>query len=348
VLIVLQHLKQLLALKKANRPWHVPFMASLCVGIPALLGAYFGRLDLGLIGCLGSMVFLYIRPTSIPHRMATMVVCSFGFSVCFALGLSVGFSHWLGAAVLAFVALLAAFITRLYAMPPPASFFFILVTVMGITLPFDLMALPMRVGLMALGGILSCLMVFFYSLWAIRRVAVIVPEVQQEQRTSVLVMEAAVIGVFVGGSYLIALLLGLHNPYWVPISAAAIMQGVSFRMVWQRKIHRIVGTVIGMSLAWGIFKLPLNAWEMVAVIVVLNFIVEFLVVRNYGLAVIFITPLTVLFAEASPVKISPDVLLDARLFDIILGSFIGFIGGWVLYQPALFEWCYNRFFTQKN
>lgn len=346
--IFLHHLKQLLALKKATRPWHVPFMASVCVGIPALLGAYFGRLDLGVIGCLGAMVFLYIRPTSIPHRLATMVVCSFGFSVCFALGLSVGFSPYLGAGVLAFVALLAAFITRLYAMPPPASFFFILITVMGITLPFDLAALPMRVGLITLGGILSCLMVFFYSLWAIHRVPVIIPERQQEQRVAVLVMEATVIGIFVGGSYLVALLLGLNNPYWVPISAAAVMQGVSFRMVWQRKIHRIVGTIIGMSLAWGIFKLPLNAWAMVGVIVMLNFLIEFLVVRNYGLAVIFITPLTVLFAEVSPVKINPDVLLAARLFDIILGSFIGFIGGWALYQPTLFNWCYSRFFVKQN
>jgi uncharacterized membrane protein YccC len=274
VVTFLHHLKQLFVLKKASRPWHIPFMASLCIGVPALLGAEFGRLDLGIIGCLGSMVFLYIRPTSIPHRMATMVVCSFGFSVCFALGLSASFSPYLGAAVVAFVALIAAFITRLYAMPPPASFFFILVTVMGFTLPFDLAALPMRVGLITLGGILSCLMVFFYSLWAIHRVPVIIPEAQQEQRVSVLVMEAAVVGFFVGGSYLIALLLGFNNPYWVPISAAAIMQGVSFRMVWQRQIHRIAGTVIGMSLAWGIFKLPLNAWEMVAVIVTLNFLIE--------------------------------------------------------------------------
>ena len=344
----LHHLKQLLVLKKATRPWHIPFLASLCIAIPALLGAQFGRLDLGLIGCMGSMVFLYIRPTSIPHRMATMVVCSFGFSACFALGLSVGFAPYLGACVLAGVALLAAFITRFYAMPPPASFFFVLVTVMGITLPFDLTALPMRVGLMALGGILSCLMVFFYSLWAIHRVPVITPDAQSEQRVAVIVMEAAVIGFFVGGSYLIALLLGLHNPYWVPISAAAIMQGVSFRMVWQRKIHRIIGTAIGMALAWGIFKLPLSVWEMVLVIVILNFIVEFLVVRNYGLAVIFITPLTVLFAEVSPIKISPDVLLGARLFDIVLGSFIGFIGGWVLYQPKWFDWFYNRFFAREK
>ncbi|WP_323816255.1 FUSC family protein [Cellvibrio sp. NN19] len=341
------HIAPLFALKKANRPWHIPFIASIAVGIPTSIGAYFGRFDLGLIGCLGAMVFLYIRPTSIPHRMATMVVCAFGFAASFALGLSVSFYPYLGAAILGYVATLAAFITRFYAMPPPGSFFFILVTVMGVTLPFDLAALPMRVGLMTLGGILSCLLVFFYSLWAVHRVPVIIPEQQQEVRTSVIVMEACVIGLFVGGSYLIALLIGLPNPYWVPISAAAIMQGVSFRMVWHRKVHRIAGTVIGMGLAWVIFQFSLTTWEMVAVIVLLNFLIEFLVVRNYGLAVIFITPLTVLFAEASPTSINPDLLLKARLFDIVLGSLIGFAGGWVLHQSGLFNWLYQRLNERK-
>lgn len=67
-------------------------MASIGVGIPASLGAYLGRFDLGLIGCLGDMAFLYIPPTRIPQCMATIVVCAFGWAVCFALGLSVSFN----------------------------------------------------------------------------------------------------------------------------------------------------------------------------------------------------------------------------------------------------------------
>jgi len=75
---------------------------------------------------------------------------------------------------------------------------------------------------------------------------------------------------------------------------------------------------------------------------VLNFLVEFLVVRNYGLAVIFITPLTVLLAEASTVALPPDQLVLARMFDIALGSFIGFVGGGILHHPEILAYFETR------
>ncbi len=57
--------------------------------------------------------------------------------------------------------------------------------------------------------------------------------------------------------------------------------------------------------------------------------------RNYGLAVIFITPLTVLLAEASTVALPPDQLVLARMSDIVLGSVIGFVGGVILHHPEI-------------
>ncbi len=334
----LAHLKQLLVLKKATRPWHIPFMASLAIGVPACLGAHFSRFDLGLLGCMGAMVFLYIQPIPISQRMVRLIVCSFGFSACFALGLITGFNHHVAAITLFFIAFFATIITRLYAIPPPGSFFFILVAVMGMNIKFDPALIPVRVGLITLGGILSCVMAFFYSLWAIRKQPVVVPDPGEPPRVYALVLEAAVIAFFVGGSYGLALSIGLGNPYWVPISCAAIMQGATFRMVWHRKVHRIVGTAIGLSLASLIFKLPLSPYEVALLVMLLNFIVEFLVVRNYGLAVIFITPLTVLFAEMSSATVLPTVLLTNRLLDIVLGSVIGFVGGWLMYHPRIFIW----------
>ncbi|WP_200882972.1 FUSC family protein [Cellvibrio mixtus] len=342
---LLAHIRQLLVLKKATRPWHIPFMASLAIGVPALLGAYFSRFDMGILGCMGAMVFLYIQPIPMSQRMLRLIVSSFGFSVCFALGLITGFNHYLAAATLFCVAFFATIITRLYAIPPPGSFFFILVAVMGMNIKFDLALIPVRVGLITLGAILSCVLAFFYSLWAIRRQPVIIPESVEAPRVYALVLEAGVIAFFVGGSYGIALSIGLGNPYWVPISCAAIMQGATFRMVWQRKVHRIVGTAIGLSLATVIFKLPLNPYEVALLIMLLNFIVEFLVVRNYGLAVVFITPLTVLFAEVSSATLLPDVLLTNRLLDIVLGSVIGFVGGWLMYQPGIFIWAEGKLKT---
>jgi uncharacterized membrane protein YccC len=144
-----------------------------------------------------------------------------------------------------------------------------------------------------------------------------------------------VLGLFVGGAYLLAELIGLSKPYWVPISCAAIMQGANLTIVFQRKIHRLMGTLLGMGLAWCIFSQSLHGWLFAMAIILLFFIVEILVVHHYGLAVIFITPLTMLFAEGSASRELHESLVITRLGDIALGSVIGFVGGWVLHHPQL-------------
>ena len=60
---------------------------------------------------------------------------------------------------------------------------------------------------------------------------------------------------------------------------------------------------------------------------VLAFVTEMLVVRHYGLAMIFVTPLTILLAEATQLgHETPAALLQARLFDTLLGSVVGLLG----------------------
>ncbi|WP_324778459.1 FUSC family protein [Thiobacillus sedimenti] len=329
------HALSLLAWKPATRPWHFPVLASLCVGIPALTGVAVGRFDAGVLGSIGGLVILYMPHTPVPHRMVTLAVSALGLTACFALGVATGFNPYLSAATLGLVTALVTLVTRYFALPPPGSFFFVLVTAVAGTLPFDPAALPAHVGLFVLGAIQACLLAFFYSLLAGNRAPAAPPHRPPAQPVAALVPDVAVIGAFVGGSLLLAQSLGLHNPYWVPISCAAIMQGATFRAVWHRQVHRIAGTAIGMGLTWLIFSLPFNAWGLVAVIMALNFLVEFLVVRHYGLAVIFITPLTVLLAEASAMNASPDQLVLARMLDIVLGSVIGFVGGGVLHHPEL-------------
>lgn len=348
----LHHLKQLLALKPATRPWHLPFVAALCAGGPVLTGAVVGRVDLGITACLGALVILYIRPAlPIPQRMIMLAVCSFGFSVCFALGLSTSFNLFLAAGTLGLIALLSTGITRYYALQPPGNFFFVLVTALAHTRPFDLELIPLRVGLLTLGGILACTLAFFYSLSLYLTKQQPLPSSvplkpntpnQYKPRLHSIILESAVTGLFVGGSYLLAVLVGLDNPYWVPISCCAIMQGATFTMIWHRNVHRIFGTTIGMVLAWGILSLPLNPWLLGAVIILLNFIIEFLVVRNYGLAVIFITPMTLLLADAASTWDHTEALILARLLDIILGSIAGFVGGWVLHRSRGFAWAEKK------
>lgn len=326
-------IKSLFVLNKPSRPWHVALVATIGMAIPALLGVYFEQMANAILACVGSMVILYIPRTRIPHRMVTLAVCSFGLLACFTLGLAAGFSIYTSALTLVFSALLTDFICRYYSIPAPANFFFIFLAALGCTLPFSLELIPMRVGLVAMGCMLSCLLAFFYSVCV--RLPAPNPVAAVEKNVINILLQSTVLSLFVGGAYLLAELIGLNKPYWVPISCAAIMQGANLQLVLQRKIHRVLGTALGMVLAWCIFSQSLHGWSFALAIIILFFIVEVLVVHHYGLAVIFITPLTLLFAEGSASRVLHESLVVTRMGDIALGSVIGFIGGWVMHHPKI-------------
>ena len=75
---------------------------------------------------------------------------------------------------------------------------------------------------------------------------------------------------------------------------------------------------------------------MVMSITLLQIIVEFLVVRNYGVAVVFITILTIFLSESGK-QLTQDTneIFFARMIDIFIGSVIGIIGGWILYHEKI-------------
>jgi len=39
--------------------------------------------------------------------------------------------------------------------------------------------------------------------------------------------------------------LEMKSAYWIPVSALAILQGKDLFHAWQRNLHRIIGTLIG-------------------------------------------------------------------------------------------------------
>jgi uncharacterized membrane protein YccC len=113
---------------------------------------------------------------------------------------------------------------------------------------------------------------------------------------------------------------------------------MSLRAVWNRQFQRIAGTGIGLLLAWVLLLLPLDNWTISVIMMVLTFLIETLVVRHYGLAVMFITPLTIFLAEG--VRLghgSPNLMLQARLLDTILGCAMGLLGGMCLHSPRFRE-----------
>ncbi|MCB5906205.1 FUSC family protein [Streptomyces sp. SF28] len=126
---------------------------------------------------------------------------------------------------------------------------------------------------------------------------------------------------FAGG---LAVVLGLEHGYWASISAAAVLHSVNVRTTAQRAVQRTLGTAVGLLLALGVLAAHPAPVALVLVVVLLEFLLEYVVARNYGLGVVFLTPLALLLSDlASPAP------AGALVHDRVLGSVLGIAVGLV-------------------
>jgi len=322
----------------SDRPWQMPFAAALASGLPLLIGAWFDHLEYGLISSLGGMTFIYLPATPLHHRMVSIMAVGFGMIACYAFGLIAHFFPVLVTPVLGLVAILVSMVCRFYRVSVPGSLFFVMAASIAAYSPTDVLQVPLKVGLLAMGGLLAALIAFVYSVFILRLrtphpIAPLPPAT-----FDFVVFDSVVIGVAVGLSLALAQLLQLERPYWVPVSCLAVIQGLSLRAVWTRQVHRVLGTALGLLLAWILLILPLEKWSISLLVIALSFIIENAVVRHYGFAVIFITPLTIFLADAATLgQGSPNAVIEARLFDTLLGCFVGLVGGACLHNPKFRE-----------
>lgn len=115
-----------------------------------------------------------------------------------------------------------------------------------------------------------------------------------------------------------------------------ILQGTNLNSVWIKQLQRILGTTVGILFAWWLLRIKFTLLEFIFLMMFLAFIIEFLVVRNYALAVIFLTPYVTYLAKAASFgNLSVDMLIHARLQDIIIGSLLGLLGGFVIHRAYL-------------
>jgi hypothetical protein len=137
------------------------------------------------------------------------------------------------------------------------------------------------------------------------------------------------IGVLLAGG--IAVLLGIGHPYWAMVSALVPVSTSTFVAGVVRGTHRMTGTVLGVLLAAGLLALHPSPLWVVALIVAFTFGAELLVGRNYGIAMICITPLALLAVHlATPTPV--EHLLVDRLVESVVGALVGIVVGFATRQ----------------
>ena len=130
-----------------------------------------------------------------------------------------------------------------------------------------------------------------------------------------------VVAVGVAGALATALgaVLGVGHPYWAMVAAVAPLtaRGISRQMV--RAGHRILGTLLGLVTGAALLALGLGPVATVLVVVVLQVLTELVVGRNYGLAMLLITPMALLMGQLAAPRPAGSLLLDRGVETVVGG-----------------------------
>jgi hypothetical protein len=305
-------------------PWKsrraVALRAATAVGLPLSAFVLAGQVQHGALASLGALAVLY-APGLPPRRRAARV---FGVGVGLVLAMTAGTlvaGGLAGAAgVIAIVAGVAVLLARRRSMPPPGALMPVLVCATATQIPLGSAPLATRIGLVALGSAIAWIVAMADV--PFRRRSSTPPAPLPPAPPWPQTFRAAARGAIgTGAAALVALMLGLPRPHWAAVACAAVLLHDASRETLRRAGHRAVGTAAGIGVAGLVLAVSPSALALVVLVVVLQFVVELVVARNYTLAVVFITPLALLQGALASGQLDGPVagVLAGRLVETAIG-----------------------------
>ncbi|NHN56431.1 FUSC family protein [Calidifontibacter sp. DB0510] len=123
--------------------------------------------------------------------------------------------------------------------------------------------------------------------------------------------------------------IGVSHPYWAVMTTAIVMSlGTDRLSLTHRAMHRLVGTIAGVLLFFVIHALGLRGIDLIVVALVLVYLLQLTAVRNYAIAVFFVTPMALLISTAG----HPDApilrMVGERIGDTAVGVVCSLIVMW--------------------
>lgn len=298
---------------------------ALGVGVSLGLLLLLGRADLTIFASFAAFTSIYARHEPLRPRLLHQTSAAALLLLCMLVGWALAFVQagagvviLVGAVVAAFGAVMAA---RLELRPAGALFFIFAVTaVAGLPhLPPFTEALGTAL-LTALFCVVLGMSGATFSGW-VRPGHLAAPPVSQQTRRELLGLAARhLTAIFIAG--LLGQLSGFGHSYWAMVAAAAPIAVSGHGARIQRAVHRIVGTLGGIGLTVFLLAFPLPTWGLALLIILLQFLAETVVVRHYGVAMLFVTPLALLMVQLGH-WIAPWELVTARAVETVIGAVVG-------------------------
>ncbi|GHF58941.1 hypothetical protein GCM10017566_35440 [Amycolatopsis bartoniae] len=290
-----------------------------------------GHTALAPAAAFGGMTAVHGRFEPYAVRSRLLAAVGAGLVLCVALGSAAAAAGWGPVPVtvlVAVVAALAKLLTDAVSAGPPGGLIFVFAVATTAVLPVSWAQAGAQIGIAALAAVVAwCVgMVgwLFFREPADKQIswreglrsAVRLPSHELPRATKV--------GAGVLAAGLLAHFLDLGHPYWTMIAAAAVLQSTHLNHTLHRTVQRMLGTLAGVVLGGLLLAAHLPTPAKLACIVIALLCGELTVIRNYALAMLFITPLTLLL---SSLLTPPDVLglASDRLLDTVLGALVGLV-----------------------
>lgn len=324
--------------QKSTATLAIPTATTICIGTPLLLGAYFEHINYALLASLGSMIFLHTPNTNLMNKMVVLFCCSYGLILCFLLGIFANLYPNLIVLFITLVSMLVSSACAYFQLPPPGNFFFIMAFSISAFMPLSFAQNINTIGFVFMGTTLACLVGFIYGLLMLQKQKPTQKPPKPQKAFNLIITDSVITGFVIGLAIFIAIKLGFSRPYWVGISALAVLRGITYYAVVNRHFKRLVGTFFGLFLTMFLLPLDESLWILSFALMALVFLGQYFLSRNLLISITFLTPLSILFAEIGNFHLPVNELIHTRLYDTILGGSIGAIGGY------LFHWerCYSK------
>ena len=281
-----------------------------------------GDVRSGALASLGALAVLYAPGLPYRRRAVRVLGVGAGLVLAAAAGTAASGSHAWTAGVVALVAGIAVLLSRWRSIGPPGALMPVLVCATATQIPLAAAPPAPRIGLVALGAAIAWIVVRAGALFGRSGPA---PAAARPAPPWPAIARAAGRGAIgTGVAAFVALALGLPRPDWAAVACAAVLVHDATRATVRRAGHRAVGTAAGIGVAGLVLAAAPGTLTLVALVVVLQFVVELIVARNYTAAVVFITPLALLQGALASGHLDGPMagLLAGRMIETAIGCTI--------------------------
>lgn len=320
-----EYVRALTEVKPSNFDHHPAIRCAIGVGIPLAILAASGHPELIPFGSFGALTGVFGRGEPHRVRLRSQLFAAALLVGAVAMGLLLGAegAPWQtvvgGASIVAFV---GALLSGAADLRPAGSMFYVLAYAATVFISPSAAAAPLVVTIASAAlslfiGTAGWVLPGHQTPWEAKPLTWPGVARWREIATDALVHLAAV---GVAGSA--AALLGLSHINWAMLTATVPLVGVSTQHRLNRGVQRILGTLGGLLIAALIFLAEPSAAFMLGALVVLQFLIELYVTRNYALGQVFATPYSLLLIEVSHPS-SPWALVAERGVETLVGALVG-------------------------